>query len=440
MKGLIGLERLVFGVMLFATSVGMAAMKEEKEAKPEPLMQVAGPATGENVFDDFSGPQVPFYHKRNVFKNVLSNVLCPMPLELLDIIIDYDSLEIKGECTHTFTCESKRIKGIVSIGSGRFITLAANRETRADDGVLRVWDLHGDALCYSRIFGQGFDVFKIVSCWQKGFFATGSITGMITIWGMKVINIGKFKKINMIRVKTIDGCSNLGGRLIDLTACYDGRLAWCADRFIQLWNWQDEESKPRKIVIPEEKWASLMYAGKIADCGDGGLALSGDSNKCWIADVRDGIMNPQGPEEDELAIIAEVQQSPCSSGVLALPGGLFTTSALSYPSAEVKAARQMVTFWDMRDIKLPANPQVFVVPLYMENEGIVYPCCMAYLNRGKGILATGSMDGKIRLYDSDSFLCLKTIDAEESVSSLCFIPEEGALISGHEDGSVRVWQ
>jgi len=67
-------------------------------------------------------------------------------------------------------------------------------------------------------------------------------------------------------------------------------------------------------------------------------------------------------------------------------------------------------------------------------------CSLAF--RDDGLLASGSGDGTVKIWNSDTGLCLNTLtDSEEAedVSCLEFDKDTGMLASSSYDGIIRVW-
>jgi WD40 repeat protein len=62
---------------------------------------------------------------------------------------------------------------------------------------------------------------------------------------------------------------------------------------------------------------------------------------------------------------------------------------------------------------------------------------LAFNNDGS-LLASGGVDGSIRLWEVSSKRCIKTLNAD-GVHCLAFNPKANELTSGHDGGSIRIW-
>jgi WD40 repeat protein len=59
---------------------------------------------------------------------------------------------------------------------------------------------------------------------------------------------------------------------------------------------------------------------------------------------------------------------------------------------------------------------------------------------GSKVLATGSNDGKIRLWEATTHVRLKELQGhEEPINAIAFSPNGEVLASGSDDGTVRLW-
>ena len=55
-------------------------------------------------------------------------------------------------------------------------------------------------------------------------------------------------------------------------------------------------------------------------------------------------------------------------------------------------------------------------------------------------LASGSMDGTVRLWDVETGACVKTLEGHGyAVNSVCFSPDGQQLASGGDDRMVQLW-
>ena len=57
-----------------------------------------------------------------------------------------------------------------------------------------------------------------------------------------------------------------------------------------------------------------------------------------------------------------------------------------------------------------------------------------------GTLASGSMDKTIKIWDTSSGTCIKTLKGHtHSVNSLCLLTD-GTLASGSYDNTIKIWE
>ena len=69
-----------------------------------------------------------------------------------------------------------------------------------------------------------------------------------------------------------------------------------------------------------------------------------------------------------------------------------------------------------------------------------FVCSLAF--RDDGLLASGSADGSIKLWNSETGKCLSTLsikEGDEDVSSLAFDKNNGMLASSSYDRTIRIW-
>lgn len=85
--------------------------------------------------------------------------------------------------------------------------------------------------------------------------------------------------------------------------------------------------------------------------------------------------------------------------------------------------------------KLP--PSVKLVRSLRVRTGIIQ--CIAWSPNGQ-ILASGLLDGAIRLWNVETGECLRTLAGhKEAVNSVAFNPKGNILASGSADGNVKLW-
>ena len=53
---------------------------------------------------------------------------------------------------------------------------------------------------------------------------------------------------------------------------------------------------------------------------------------------------------------------------------------------------------------------------------------------------SASLDNTVRVWDPYDFSCLRILEETDSeISSMCLSSSRGTIITGHDDGCVRVW-
>jgi len=428
--------------MVMVVVVNATAMASQLEYKIPCSMRVLQRESKESRGTGLDGlSAVPFYHSRQGLNDVLWDTLDPMPPELINIILGYDGREFQGECIETFTgYGDKRVNYVVSLGDRRFVTLSA-------DGVIRLLDLNPNAPYGMKTLAHYSDVFKIVSCEELGLFASASRCGEIMLWTPRATEIEAKK---MVCIKTLSPLG-LDGRLDDILACKDG-LVCCADGVLHLWDWksavESEKAEARKLVIPQELWKSSMFAS-MAYVDQGILALSKGNGECLLADLSASVMSAN--EYADLRVIAHLKEATSSAAMLVLPEKLLLTSTIPLRYGKRVKEEQFMHLWQLYEGKQPQCVQSFPVPLYVHKTpksscrgklgsaslSWYVPCCSAYV--GHGLLAVGSDDGTIRLFDCGTGKCIKEAKTGSPVTCLCYLREIGYLVSGHEDGWLKVW-
>ena len=55
------------------------------------------------------------------------------------------------------------------------------------------------------------------------------------------------------------------------------------------------------------------------------------------------------------------------------------------------------------------------------------------------LVASGSYDSTVRLWDAETGACVRTLEGHGSVFSVCFSPDGRMVASGSDDKTVRLW-
>jgi WD40 repeat protein len=147
------------------------------------------------------------------------NPLYPMPPELLDIIVEYDSYDFKGVCVKTLDDQGGIVRCLIQLTNGKIAS-------GSDDGIIKIWDLESSE-CIKTLT----DHMSLVECLiqltndpYKDHIVSGSHDGTIKIWNLTTGAC----------VKTLNGHTDAVLCLIQLA---DGRLAsGSGDWTIKIWD------------------------------------------------------------------------------------------------------------------------------------------------------------------------------------------------------------
>lgn len=182
----------------------------------------------------------------------------------------------------------------------------------------------------------------------------------------------------------------------------DGQwIATTADNAVLLWNWQ---SKQQHLLEGHEDWVI-----QVCFLIDGKLASVGEDRTTRIWDIQ------------SKKALASLQRN--SSGDIVPLSGTTLASAEDW---EIK-----LWDWDKQWLLGVLNEhQAPVTPLaYWESRAV----------DATPMLASGSLDGQIKLWNLSTRKEMFTLESEDMLHSLAFSPDGKTLVSGGLHGWVRVW-
>lgn len=248
---------------------------------------------------------------------------------------------------------------------------------------------------------------------------------------------------------TGDGHDDLIWSLSFFPSRDDPRLASTSnDKTVRIWN-----SKSGNALSPLSRHDTYLYCMVVSP--DGRHIASGDhdgalliwdsetgARKLYLTDAHSDIIRSVAFLPDGSRIVTgswdgTVKVWNTTSGELCLGPlmghtGWVNSVAFSPDGTLIASASvdKMIRIWDAPDGKSRREPLVGHTD---------WVCCLAFTADGH-YLATGSDDKTIRVWDTTrDFMQTSSIDTESGVWSITTSPNSNLLVSGHADGSLRLW-
>lgn len=188
---------------------------------------------------------------------------------------------------------------------------------------------------------------------------------------------------------------------VDVAFSPDGQwIATTADNAVLLWNWQ---SNQQHLLEGHEDWVV-----QVCFLLDGKLASVGEDHTIRVWDIQ------------SKKALASLQRSHT--------GEITPLSGTTLASAEGREIK--LWDWDKQWHLGSLKHQAPLTPLaYWESQAV----------DATPMLASGSLDGQIKLYNLSTQKEMFTLESEDMLHSLAFSPDGKTLVSGGLHGLVRVW-
>lgn len=247
--------------------------------------------------------------------------------------------------------------------------------------------------------------------------AVGSQEGVIFLWNTSTGELIKLLEGHKTEVTCLS--FNADGKILA-----SGAAGYERDSTIRLWNVATKRQIKILDIQPASGITSLSFSpdgNKIA-CTGGYSGSHYPEIHLW--DVTTGTKKKTFIKHEDNAI--SVAFSPDGNTIACGTGyGYRLSEGSQYPKTE-----PTVHFWD-------ANTGEYKMALTGQTEYIVK---IVYCPDSETI-ATGSIDGSIRLWDINSGQLVKTLinGHYESLTTICYSPDGSTIATGGSDHSVRLW-
>lgn len=317
-----------------------------------------------------------------------------------------------GECLMTTGTHNDAVTCLAELPDGRIVS-------GSKDGCLGIWD-SVSGKCLTVLEGHFHGVEEMIEL-QSGLIVSGSYKGIISIWDLKTQEC----------IKTYAAHN---GSITYIRELGDGNIiSYATDRTLRIWRWDtgeciweinqypdlylDSSLKDGRIVTSTKNGTTitkqdgtdtpLVIKGihhAIILCDDRIAGISGDA--VFIIDQNTGkyIMPMEPPSSDRVRFIAELPEGKivgCS-----LQSNLYIWST--------RTGNLLMTFGGNTG--------------YIRNIGILR----------NGNIASGSDNGTLRIWSSESGECIRVIDHPGPVRSLLVL-QSGLIATGTTDSTICIW-
>ncbi|MCU0242943.1 MAG: hypothetical protein MUF51_11035 [Vicinamibacteria bacterium] len=301
--------------------------------------------------------------------------------------------------------------------------------------------------------------------------ASGALDGSVRVWeiasgrALQVLESGR-GRVNALAFSRVGRRLASGGEdgVVRLWDCATGRverewrghvqavntLYFCADRDVLISGGHDRSVRFLDLAADRLLAVVRLPSAAIAICH----GCSADQITAAQGLLLGVLRVPRAPRLPPLAIarpasIAEVTQHEARfEAVLETARGAMRQGQFAQAAEQLTAARRIPGFerapallalWDEITVRLPRKGLIAAWET-ARLEGHSDPVLTVAVSPDGGQIASGGMDGTLRLWDRASQQCLSIFRGhEEAVTSVAFTPDGRFAVSASWDGILRVW-